>query len=203
MKFIILILSAVLAFSYGNEATKRKNTPKNMAEQLKLDFQNSVLQLIQSFNLKSKSVQRPGLAKVFREESDRKWDRALITTQKFFQRGHESNSTFKDELGQILVTFEHINGFAPQDKTTPYVNYYFARVNDLKTESKASSKKININYKNDKHYDADMADFWKKLAKDEEEYTRKFRVMDTNLKKIGAEEKINGAGMSLFDQSLL
>jgi len=179
---------------------QRHGTLPNLARYAFLD---SIDDLLASFNVKSQLVQKPGLGKLLREESDRKWEDGLSYVKKYFQVGQStSGQAFSNNFPITNVTLqdlmvEHISVDA--SSSSAILDFYqkmFLKGNTRIIETHQQLSKAFETFKG--LHDSDTTLF----IQEKSEKTRKLKN-DFAIKKKILEQLINnGIGVHLFDESL-
>jgi len=165
-------------------------------DQMKRNFDASLKHLFASFRMKGQALERPGLAKLLREESDRKWGQGLQLSQKFFQReGKLSEGVFVPRF-RFQDSFDDMSTVLGPQR---YSQYYVDQVDSLVDGSSAMNDAINAIYKlTNTRKDPDLAHFLQEASESERSSLRRFKLLQKNLQHMSS----NGVALSLFDKSL-
>jgi len=175
---------------YFHEAAK-----KLLMLQMKKHFDTSIKQLFLSFKMKSKSMERPGLAKVIRERSDANWEEGLSYAKKFFQRGGHFNHTAFEENFQF-------DGASPThlEASSDRVAHYSSALAGVVDDSTSTANTLHSEFAS--HHcvrrDPDMAQFIQEKTANERETLRELQIIQTNLNSLST----NGMALHIFDGTL-
>jgi len=156
--------------------------------QMKKHFDTSIKQLFLSFKMKSKVMERPGLAKVIRERSDANWEEGLSYTKKFFQRGGHFNHTALGENFQFV-------GASPA-RVADYSSALAGVVDD--STNTANTLHTEFASHHCVRKDPDMAQFLQEKTANERDTLRELQIIQTNLNSLSA----NGMALHIFDGTL-
>ncbi|KAF2362857.1 Ferritin-like superfamily [Trinorchestia longiramus] len=236
MKFLLLLFSFI-AFGvfFSNAVTLNTDVSTYLDDHaelylkhMKAHFDNSLDYLFTGNMFADQSFERPGLGKVFREESDRHWELGIGALKKYLQRGGSTpdlttSNRIRSSGGQsdppAAVRQEQIfrQSFAVTGKVTfesdhknfpNFPNTYLKALEGLVMDCKSTASALNHlhkkamqrheDYDNNSHYDADMAHFLEEKMEKEVEVMRKYRNLHTTLEKM----KNLGLARHIFDQHL-
>jgi len=155
-------------------------------------FDKSVEYMLTSKQYGSQYMERPGMAKLLMDASDREWEEGMDVLKKYMQRG-----------GEIQVFNEQININA-QPQLADYDNrtgLYATTLDGLLTDAEARFDSFNrLHQKSQQklHYDFDIGHFLDDKLEEEAETIYKL----TSHKKTLAQMSSLGVAVSMFDEAL-
>lgn len=166
---------------------------------MKTHIELSLNQLLTSKQYGGQSVQRPGLAKLLAEESDRHWEEGINVLKKYLQIGGKADTTFNDRFnfkgeGELDLTdltrmnMKYLNTMTEMMKTSrdlvsTLTNYYHLAIQRHNTNSNG---------------DVDVAHFLAKQAEKEAALAHKMASSCTTFNSI----KNSGVATDMFDQHI-
>jgi len=168
--------------------------------QMQSHIDSSLTNLFTSFRMKSSVMQRPGLAKLLREESDRHWERGFSYAKKYFQREGQFNTQFTD-----FFNFHGNNPKVPENKVgqdateNKYSKFYTSQFGSLVGGVEADNHRVNEIYHHHViRVDPDYAHFVQEKAEGERSVLRNLQILKKNLDGLHG----NGMALHLFDKAL-
>jgi hypothetical protein len=235
MKYLLLLFSFI-AFEGGfsnavtidtDVSTFLDNHAEVYLKHMKAHFDNSLDYLFTGNMFADQSFERPGLGKVFKEESDRHWDLGIETLKKYLQRGGSTpdltsnlipgsgtqndvpaNARQEQIFRQSFAVTGKVIFESDHKDSANFPNTYLKALENLVTDCKSTTSALNHLHKksmqrredfDDKsHYDADMAHFLEEKMEKEVEVMRKYKNLHTTLEKM----KDLGLARHIFDQHL-
>jgi len=177
-----------------------KSHGRGFLKLMKEQFGYSLDYILTSKQFGSQYVQRPGMAKVLAEASDRHWEEGMDMLKKFLQRGGDivdTNYNFKNHLrfsGKPQLTL-----LQNEDKAVKYVDVLQTMLDNSKSVTKAVNK---LYHQAGKSYenggDADMAHYYDEKIEKEVDVTRELAGHINTLQKMNN----LGIAISMFDSNL-
>jgi len=168
---------------------------------MKAHFDGSLKYLFKSFQFSGQAVQRPGLAHLLRQQSDRHWQEGTGFMKKYFQTGGEVNDTRFDDyftyhtsVQELPLTIHPSSAFSSE-----LSDFYVQEVKSLAGHTKRFASEIKSIRP---HRDPDMAHFIQEKHEHEVESVRRFTLANRNLELMYNTNNRNGLALYMFDQSL-
>jgi len=185
--------------------TAQKTTPKDKSwasierlflQQMQSHIDSSLTDLFLSFRMKSHVMQRPGLAKLLREESDRHWAQGFSYIQKYFQREGQFNDQFT-HFTNFLGNNPKVAGDSAEG--SKYSKFYTTQFDSLVGGVDADNHRINEIYRHSViRTDPDYAHFVQEKAEGERSVLRNLQILQKNLAGLHN----NGMALHLFDKAV-
>jgi len=165
---------------------------------MKTHLQLSMNQLLTSKQYGGQYVQRPGLAKLLAQESDRHWEEGLSVLKKYLQIGGTVDNEFLNQF--------NFEGKAELSLPTDLARMnmkYLDTMKTLMTTSRGLVKSLTDDHhqailRSSGHGDVDVAHFLAEQAEKEAEMAHKMAASCTTFNSI----KTSGVAMDMFDQHI-
>jgi len=188
----------VVAAIVSNISVVAANPSLPLTDLMKQSFSDSLTSLFNGYMLGSQLVMKPGLAKMIKEESDRKWEEGLGYAKKYFQRGGKEYTAFSNAIKGIES--------APGDSSAlaggAYNKYFQSSLTRSAHRSQEQYEALK-DVANKHKSDPDLTNFLQQNADKEMKIRHELNTLKTSLDKLaGQSETINGMAMHIFDQSL-
>jgi len=188
---LALLLAAALTVSVAGDynlnsfATEKGDRFREVMQQ---SLEDSISELIKSYSYLDQSQERPGMGKLFREQSDKRWNQGVEMLKKYVKRGGVVNIT--DEQWAVHASKSDTHG----QKT------YMQDLESLVTSAEKRAQKLQILYKETTEvHDPDIIHFIGEKMEDE---IKNHNELDV-LKNILSGMKDEQLAMHFFDEHLL
>lgn len=242
MRITVTVVPLLVAFMMGAQPTEAGSTHAVVAtvstflddhaseflDHMKGHFDKSLGNLFTGNAFADQSVQRPGLAKLLKEESDRHWNHGIEALKKYLQRGGKTpaepqpsraDNAVRAKSGQQSIpspqevifknkfTFHGNNSLSTVNKRRPdFTSTYLLQCEKLVKDSKSTVVLDNELHRmsmrrsggNNGDFDADMGHYFEEKIEEEVALMRKFSNLYTSLEKMAN----LGLAQHIFDQAL-
>jgi len=194
----VAVVVAVVVCGAGAEL------PRDYLAVMKAHFDGSLKYLFKSFQFSGQAVQRPGMANLLRQKSDRHWQEGMDFMKKYFQKGGQAdNSNFQSLFSYQSVFTQLPETLHPSSSFSSEMNDFFVKeMSALTQHTKDFANQIKAIKLPKGHRDPDMANFIQEKHEHEVQSVREFTLANRNLELMYTDDHKNGMALYMFDQSL-
>jgi len=189
----VLVLTEASSVGTGIKFLKTSNG-KDFVELMNTHFDHSVKYMLTSKQYGSQYMERPGMAKLLMDASDREWEEGMDVLKKYMQRGGDIEA-FNEKINinakaQLANYDNRFDSYATTlDGLLTDANNRFDTINTLHMQANKHSNKIP---------DFDIGHFLDKKLSEEAETIYKLTSDKTTLDQM----KTLGVAISMFDEAL-
>lgn len=159
-------------------------------------FTNSVKELLDSFRMRSRAMQKPGLAGLLKEESDRTWAGGISCMREYFRLGHALSANLGFGANAVMVS----STAATQRSGSAYLEHYNRSLSESVTRLERTQNGLRDAYEHfkTKRSHPDKILFVQELAEKNREVLHSMKIKSNIL----AGFHTDGVAAHLFDESL-